>query len=262
MKKTLFTTYLLTISVLVVAQKGNKFIREGNEAYQERKFSDADLSYRKALNADESSFEGNFNLGNALYKQSRFQEAVAKFNSAAQLASQPGEKAMAYYNLGNALLKQDKYKEAIESYQNSLRLYPGDPHAMYNLSYAAQKLKEQQKGDQSQDKENQQNKDEKNESGKNDQQEKDGGNEGDKENKEKAEGNDEQDKNSSEDKGSQSQQDSDPTGKSGQAPKEVSISPEDARKLLEALQGEEKKVQAKVLERKGKGKKIKAEKEW
>lgn len=252
---------MLTLSLW--AQKENKFIRRGNEAYEANKFTEADLSYRKALNVNENSFESHFNLGNALYKKSQYKEAVVKFNQAALLAKEDGEKAMTHYNLANSLLKQDKYKEAIESYKNSLRLFPGDASAMYNMSYAAQKLKEQQEGDQNQDKENQDNdQDDQDESGKDNKEKKEGGDDKEGDDQKKSEGDENDDQNESNQSKDPSDEKGDQPSKSAQQQRGASITPEDARKLLEALQGEEKKVQAKVLERKSKGKKVKAEKEW
>jgi len=253
----------MIVSVSLYGQKENKYLRQGNSAFNQKAFEDADLSYRKALELNNSSFEGYFNLGNALYKKEQFSDAEVKFNRALELAKTKGDKAMTYYNMGNALLKQNKLKESIEAYKNSLRSYPGDAHAIYNLSYAMQKLKEQQDGQQNQDekKENdEENKDQ--EENKKDESKEGEGENKDEKNKKPDEGKENEDE---EKKGNEGKNEKDKSGdnkESQPSPNNVNISPDDAKKLLEALEGEEKKVQAKILEKKGKGQKTKAEKEW
>ena len=267
----------LFLSSTLWAQKENKLIREGNKAYQKNKFDEADVAYRKALDKNANSFEAYFNLGNALYKQGQFDEAEVKFNRAAQLSDEKGSLAMAHYNKGNALLKQNKYEDAIESYKESLRNYPGDPDAIYNLSYAMQKLASQKKGENNQDKskddkdgeEDKDGEDQKGENDKKDDQkdkkDQDGGDK-DQENKDQNQQKDQQDKDGEEKddksgKGSEEGKDGEDKGTKAEGA-ETGISPEDAIKLLEALEDDEKKVQAKIMLRKGKGKKVKVEKEW
>ncbi len=53
----------------LLAQTEKKHVREGNKLYSSGKFNDAEISYRKALEKNKKSFQGTFNLGDALYKQ-------------------------------------------------------------------------------------------------------------------------------------------------------------------------------------------------
>ena len=63
----------------VFAQKAErKNVREGNKLYETEKFTEAEIAYRKSLEVNPRSFEGTYNLGNALYKQKKFPEADRK----------------------------------------------------------------------------------------------------------------------------------------------------------------------------------------
>ncbi|MBI3143241.1 MAG: tetratricopeptide repeat protein [Bacteroidetes bacterium] len=244
-------------------QSPSGHVRRGNEAYGKEDYPGADVHYRKALDANNNDYKAQFNLGNALYRQENYTDAETKYQSAAETAEHAADKASALYNLGNAQLKQKKYGEAIESYEQSLRLNPGNPSAMYNLAYAKQMLDKQQKGQNNNNKE-QDNDKEQNKDNKGEDQEKEQ-NQGGGDNKEREHEQDEgqqDDKKNEGNNGPKEKGDKGEENTSQQAPQDMGISPADARKLLEALEGEEKKVQAKIMERKGKGTKQKAEKEW
>lgn len=270
--------YLITYSLLLLfattafSQKTNSLLRQGNKHYDKQNFEEADIAYRKALELDNESFEAYFNLGDALYQQKKYDEAEVKFNMATQYAKSKGDKANAFYNLGNALLEQKKYKESVEAYKNSLRLYPGDTRVQYNLSYALKKLKEQEKQDQqkNEDKENNKDKNEDKEKNKdNKDQDKQDQNKEDKDqnqeqdqqkDNENKEGEQKPDESKDGDKGDENKEQGEKPQPSEQ--QQGQMSQEQALKLLEALQGEEKKVQAKILKNQNKGKTVKTEKEW
>ncbi len=124
------------------AQSDNRIVRKGNKQYDNGKYKDAEINYRKALEKNPTSIKGVYNLANSLYKQDSYEEAVknyqgtiAKLNSNNRM-----EQAAAYHNLGNAYLKSEKYQEAIDAYKQSLRINPDDNDTRYNLSYALNKL--------------------------------------------------------------------------------------------------------------------------
>jgi tetratricopeptide (TPR) repeat protein len=131
-------------SLSIFAQSDRKFIRQGNGKYADGKFPDAEILYRKALNDNKTSADAGFNVGNALYRQNKFEEAAKQFQGNAGVMTDVSKKSDSYYNLGNSLVKANKFEEAIEAYKNSLRLVPGRKDASYNLAYAQDQLKEQQ----------------------------------------------------------------------------------------------------------------------
>lgn len=129
------------------SQSVRSLIGDGNEKYEDGKFDDAEISYRKALEEEQGLMEGHFNLGNALNKQRKFDQSAHEFETAATTAKEKEAQASAYYNLGNTFTEAGQYKEAIKAYAESLKRDPMNADAKYNLSYALRKLQEQKQQD-------------------------------------------------------------------------------------------------------------------
>ena len=274
-----FCCFTLLISV-GFAQNPRPDIRQGNKAYKSGDFEKAEEAYRESLNKDAQSFEGSFNLGNALYQKEDYEGAARQF----ALLEQNGEvdktqMARVFHNRGNSFLKQQKYKESVEAFKQSLRYNPKDEDTRYNLVYAMKKLKEQQQ-QQQQDQEGEDGEENEDQEKKEDQEEKEG------ENKEENEGeeNKEQEEKEGEEEQQQEQkgedgeeneeekqeQSSGEEGEQGEEeeqqqqskPQENKISREDAQRLLEALQAEEQDLQDKMKKQKVKTQQIKILKDW
>ncbi len=238
--------FILFSSVNLLAQSTRSLINDGVEKYDKKQYAEAEIDFRKAIENDDKSFEGYFNLGDALYKQKRYEEAAKVFKKSNEFVKNRQAQANLFYNLGNAFLKAKKYEESIAAYKNSLQLNPNDMDAKYNLSYALKMLKQQQnQNKQNQQQKNQQNKqknkdknDNKNDENKNkDQKEKN------KQNKE--------DKPKKEDQQKQKREQKSQPGE---------ISKEEAKRILDALKNNEAEIQKQI--RKRKGKKRTTEKDW
>ena len=231
----IFLFMLLLLPQIAFSQNKKEFIREGNKLYNDGKFNDAEIQYRKSLEQEKGYNKGIFNLGDALYKQGQYDSAASKFSSIANQNLDEETRAKAFHNMGNALLKSKKYPESIQSYKNSLKLNPSDNDTKYNLEYAKKMLIQQQ----NQQKQNQQDK--------KDNQDKD---------KQKQ---DQQDKkNQDQDKDKKDQKDNQQQNEEQQDQK---ISKDDAKRILQALNNEEKNIQKK-LKKKAKATKSKVLKQW
>jgi len=218
--------------------KGNQgntrsLIREGNKQYNAEKIDDAERSYRRALEADDRSNIATFNLGNTLYRQQNFEEAVKKFEEAAFGKSDKMDKAKAFHNLGNSYLQQamgnspdakQKLEESIEAYKQALRNNPNDLGSKYNLSYAMNMLKQQE---QNQDNQN---------------------NQDNKDNQDNNQDNQDQQQQQNQDKNNQQQQ-------------QQQISREDAQRMLDAIAQDEKELLEKLQQQERKGSRN-IEKKW
>lgn len=209
------------------SQADNRMVRKGNSLFEDGKFKDAEISYRKALEKKPTSVKGSYNLGNSLYKQNSYEEAIANYQSTiAKLNSDDKTvQADAYHNLGNAYLKGEKYQEAIEAFKQSLRLDPTDNDTRYNLSYALNKMNSNQ-----------------NQSGDNK-------------------------KNDNQDKDKEQQQNSQPDNNQQQSDQQSNqqkpqISKRDAERMLQALNNDEKKTLEKVNKQKVKQVSVQPEKDW
>jgi Ca-activated chloride channel family protein len=212
---------LAGISGNMYGQGEKKYIRQGNGEYKDKKFSESEIAYRKAIDKNKMSTDATFNLGDALYRQNKFDEAGKQFLENSSAVTDIEKKSAGFYNLGNSLLSNKKVEESIQAYKNSLRLNPGNNQAKYNLAYAQDLLKQQQQ--QQQDK---QNKEDKKEDQNKDQNK-------DQKQKENQDKNQKQEQNKEQNNEKQQQQ-------------QQGISKEDAQRLLNAIANDEKNVQEKV----------------
>ena len=80
--RTLLTVLCLLLSVAAFAQVDKKDVRRGNRQFAKAKYGDADISYRKGLNADSTSVVSAYDLGNNLFRQGNFEEAGKYYQQA------------------------------------------------------------------------------------------------------------------------------------------------------------------------------------
>ena len=151
----------LLASGTCLAQSERKFIRDGNKSFDKKNYSDAEVEYKKSLGKNQKSYEGNFNLGDAYYKQGKYDEAARQFELLKSQKKDKSTEAAALHNLGNTLLQGQKYPESIEAYKQALKLNPKDEDTRYNLAYAQAMLKQQQQQQQQQQQNQDKNKDKK-----------------------------------------------------------------------------------------------------
>lgn len=240
MVRTLLLTLIVAAKFLPgYAQADRKHIREGNKYFENKQFDDSEISYRKALEEESKSFNALFNLGDALYKQEKFEDAASEFIDLTQTGDDRIKRARSFHNLGNSLLKANKIQESIEAYKNSLRNDPADLETKYNLAYAQDLLKQQEQQQQ-----------EKNE------------NQEDKKDQEQQE--DQQDNKESQEQQEKNEQQSKPQDQEKQPSpsQQQQISKEDAQRLLEALENDEKKLLEKIKKSQARKKKVKTLKNW
>ena len=126
-------------------------IRKGNDLFNDKKYTEAEIEYRKALEANPSSEIATYNLGAALYKQQKWNDSRNEYKKIVQASSDTLRTAHAWHNLGNISFQEKNYAQSIEEYKNALRRNPKDDETRYNLRLAQLLLKKQQQ-DQNQDK--------------------------------------------------------------------------------------------------------------
>ncbi len=227
MKRNCLLLGILFFTSVAFAQSKRSLNNDGVELYSNKKYADAEVKFKKSLEKDPELFQGHFNLGDAYYKQGRYDEAIQSYKNSLQFTDDKINQAKVHHNIGNALLKQQKYKESIGAYANSLKQNPDDLETKYNLSYALNMLKQNQK---------QQNKNDKNQDKNKDQQQ----------NQNQQNDQDKKDQNKEKQQNQQQQKDQ--------------ISKEEAQRILEALKNNETDLQKKL--RKMKGKPVVTEKDW
>ena len=243
------------------AQEERSLTRDGNKQFDKQKYADAEASYKKALETKNNFPEAVFNLGDAMYKQGRYDDAAKQFQLASKLLTDSLMKARAFHNLGNCSMEKNEYEEAVKAYKQALRLNPSDRDTKYNLAYANAKLKDNSQNKQDKKDQNKQDKDKKDDKkdqdkkgqdkkdqGKNDKDKKDQQGKGDKDKKDPKDGKDKDGQGNKKDQQSK---------KNG-----GTMTKEQADKLLEALKAEEQKTQEKMQRKTAKPQEVKVEKDW
>ena len=152
-----FALFFLLASFSTYAQNDNQLVKKGNEAYNKKQYELASEDYKKAAEKNPLNQKAQFNLGNALYKNEKAEDAVTAYDAAIQNSQVQIEKSNAFYNKGVVLQNNKKLPECIAAYKNALRLNPGDEDARLNLQKALQEQKQQQQ----QQKDNKDNKEQK-----------------------------------------------------------------------------------------------------
>jgi len=93
-------------------------------------WKDSETIYRHTLEVTENNFIAHYNLGKALVKSGKIDEAISQFQQAIHLKP---DYADAHDNLGLALAAAGKISEAISQFQQAVRLKPDGAEAYYNL---------------------------------------------------------------------------------------------------------------------------------
>ena len=227
MKKNYLIILLSVFCLSLFAQKESPDVRAGNKSYKAKKYTEAEIAYRKGLLKNPASFEANYNLGNSLFKQEKYKEALEQYKTA--IALQPKDKqkiAATFHNTGNALLSEKKIEESIAAYKMALKANPSDNETRYNLAYAQALLKKQQ-----QDK-----------------------------NKNKDDKNKDKDK-QNQDKQNQDKQNKDKQQQQQQQQQQQKMSRQNAQQILDALMQDEKNAMDKAKKQQVRGRKS-ADKDW
>lgn len=211
-------------------QSSHNLLKNGDKLYGMNRFLEAERQYEEA-GKKEPTFNSFYNRGNALYQQNKYSKAEQVYSDAITKSDKPEDLYKLYHNLGNSFYNQQKYKESVNAYKSALKYNSTDKETIENLLKARKKYQEQKK----QDKQNQ-NKNEKSDEKKD---------------------SDEQ-KNSDQNNPSK---DNNEEKKPKNNPKNTeNLSKEEAEKLMEIIENEDKKVNKKI--RRGDGQQKVPQKPW
>ena len=149
-KRKAVAVVLMMLAMSATAQTDRQYVRQGNKLFRNGDYPNAEVSYRKAIEKNPKNPQAVFNLGNALMAQKKDSAAVAQFESASKLETNPLRKAKAFHNMGVVCQSHKMYGEAIEAYKNALRLNPADDETRYNLVLCKHQQQKQQQNQQNQ----------------------------------------------------------------------------------------------------------------
>ena len=234
---------------------------EANNKLRANDFINAEATYRKAISKSADNAAAPFNLGNAYYDRQSYGEAFGRYKQATEATEAKNQKHKAFHNIGNVFMQDKAYPKAVEAYKEALRNNPDDDETRYNLALAKKKAEQQQ---------NQQKKDDK--KGDEDQNKDQNNKKDDAKPDEKQQNEDKNDKDDSQDKPQEEGNtpkkqnpkpgETNPNNAQQQQPRPDQLSKQQIENLLEAMENEERKVQEKMNAKKIQGKKIRNEKDW
>jgi tetratricopeptide (TPR) repeat protein len=105
----------------------------GNALLKKGRVDEAITHFQKALEIQPAFAEAHNNLGNVQFQNGNMDEAIAQYQIALQINP---DYAMARYNLGNALIKNGRLDEALTQFQMALQINPDYAEAHNNFGYA------------------------------------------------------------------------------------------------------------------------------
>lgn len=222
---------LLLCGSVAFAQKEAGDVRRGNREYRKQNFTEAEVDYRRGLEANKDSYEAHYNLGDALFKQDKYAEAQTEFETAAKMLDSKEDKerlAKAMHNIGNCNFAQQQYDKAVAAYQDALRANPKDNDTRYNLVKAMDLLQQQQQQQQQQNQDQQKQ--------------------------------DQQKQQQQQQQQDQQQQEQEQQQQEQQQQNEDQMDKETAEQILQALEQDEQDTQEKLQRQQGKKRRV--EKEW
>ena len=266
----IFSLFILAFSCAeTFAQSENyaKFYNKGNKL-SDKNFQEAEKNYRTAIGDSLSDLKATYNLSNKYYDEGLFDEAIARQVQGTKLAINNEEKHKAFHNLGNSLINKEMCSEAVLAFKNALRNNPNDDETRYNLALAKKCEEDQNKENDNKDDQKEDNQDKDNDNKddqKEDNQDKDNKNKDDqkKDNQDKENDNKDDQKKDNQNKDNENKEDQKKNKPSeNKNNKQSKLSPQQIKNLLKAMENAEKKVQAKVNDKKQRGTKVVSEKDW
>lgn len=242
MNRSIFTLTLIlfTVAISSQAQTQRDYIRRGNRLMQDTlRGSDhsdkAIVQYQKAIDKDSTFAIARYNLGNALIRQNKAQDAMKEYMAAAKYETDKLRLSDIYHNMGVLCQASEKYAEAVECYKESLRNNPSNDETRYNYVLAKWHLKNQQEKGGGEDKQQEEKKEDNQGKDKKQQQ---------------------QDKNNGKKKEQQQQQ------KQSQSDLNENMSKENAERLLNAAMRSEKETQEKIQRQQQESPRRHLQKQW
>ena len=145
------TIFFSLLSFSSLAQSEKEVLKKGNEEYKKADYSTAAATYGQVVKKNDANSTAQYNLGNALYKSDKKEDALAAYEKAQSQMTNYGERSNALYNKGVVLQNDKKLEDCIVAYKNALKLDPNNEDARHNLQLALKK-QQQEKQKQDQDK--------------------------------------------------------------------------------------------------------------
>ncbi len=134
------TALLTGLLLIACGSEGYRHVSDGNEAYDAGQYEQALTEYRAATDIAPHDPAIAYNLGNALHRLGRFEEATAASQQAAAAAEDGDLLLRATYALGSHAFRRDALEDARDAFVSVLLRDPGDDDARHNLELVLRRL--------------------------------------------------------------------------------------------------------------------------
>jgi tetratricopeptide (TPR) repeat protein len=135
-------SYYISLLFLIVSfytysqSDPTNLVFNGNKESVKKNYIEAEVEYRKAISKDKTTSKAAHNLGNILFENENYDEAIQEYFKTQKNSELNLEKHSAFHNLGNSYMKKKDYAQAIEAYKNALRNNSEDDETRYNYALA------------------------------------------------------------------------------------------------------------------------------
>jgi Ca-activated chloride channel homolog len=120
------------------------------QSYHQQNYDTSLQDLCQLMDHDPYNPQYNYNLGNVLYRQKKYDQAQQAFLRAAHHEKSPLPlQEQAFFNTGNCHYQLQQWQKAIDAYRQVLKINPENQPAQHNLQLALYKLKEEEMQDQS-----------------------------------------------------------------------------------------------------------------
>ena len=242
---------LLILQVAITPGNGKRNGRAGNIEFEAGRYDQAITLYQSGIAGVQEEGPGSVhagllnNLGAARFIQGEFEQAGEAFTASIRMSGSKSDRVRASYNAGNAAAMAQQLETALEFYKQALLEDPSNQDAKFNFEFVKRQLDEQEQQEQQQDSGDEESEDQ---------------NEGDQNQQN-------QDENQDQENQQESPQDPQDSDSDQQQPQETpqeqnpeQLSEEEANRILEALQNEEKQLLREVQKMNTRPRRV--EKDW
>lgn len=115
--------------------------KQANDLFDQSKYEEAFTAYADAQLHDPQNPALYFNMGDVLYKQRKYADALEMYRKASE-GIDADIAHMAQYNVGCVLYREGKLKESLDTFKRVLEASPEDEDSKYNVEFIEQKIKE------------------------------------------------------------------------------------------------------------------------
>ncbi len=134
---------LLLMVPIASAQSASLYssVREGVDLYEKQQYEEALKTFLDAQVENPESAVLKFDIASCQYKLQKYEDAATGYLDVVATARDADMETQALYNLGNAMYRQGKLEEAVEYYKKTLALDPEDDDASKNLEFVREEIK-------------------------------------------------------------------------------------------------------------------------